>query len=151
MVGVLAGFAPPADAVDLGLERIEATAPGARPVEAREERLERREGVEGERVLALPAARRVLHEARLAEHPEVPADGGSADGERLGDRARRARSLLEHQEDLAADGVCEGLGDGVHGLDERMSNRCVTRCPRAFRAPGVRGDMLREGHEGDDP
>jgi hypothetical protein len=64
---MFAGFAPPPNAVNFGLERIEAATPNARSAELREERFERREGIEGEYVLTLAAAHGVTHKARLAE------------------------------------------------------------------------------------
>lgn len=109
--------------MDLGLERIEAPVPDARPVKAREEGLQRREGLEGERVLALAAAHRVAHEARFAEHPEVPADGRAAHGKHVGDSAGRARRIAKRLEDLAPDRISERLGDGIHVA---MGNTFVT-------------------------
>ncbi len=117
--------------MNFGLERIEAAAPNARPAELREERFERHESVEGELVLSLSTAHGVLHEARFAEHPQVPADGGAAHGEGLGDRAGRTRRLVKHHEDLAADGVGERLSDGVHGQYVTTLLLVVNRNPSA--------------------
>ena len=62
-------------AAECGLEGIEATAPNARSAELREERVKRREGVGGERVLTLAAAHGVTHEARLEGRNEAAYPG----------------------------------------------------------------------------
>jgi hypothetical protein len=107
----------PTNAVNFGLDGVETLTPDARRAEAREERLERGERSEVERILTLATADRVTHEAGLAEHAEMSADRWPAHVEGVRDHSGISRGLVQHDEDLTSDRIDESLGDGVHGRD----------------------------------
>jgi hypothetical protein len=100
--------------VNFRLEGIETLTPDVRRTEAREERFERGERREVERILTLAAADRVTHEAGLAEHTQMSADRWPAHVDGVRDHSGIPRGLVQHDEDLTPYRIGEGLGDGVH-------------------------------------
>lgn len=122
--------------MNFGFERVEAPVPDIRTAEARQKCFEWLERAEIERVLTLAAVRHVADEARLTEHAKVPADSGATHLERLGDDAGGARSLVQHEKDLAPNRISEGLGHGIHG---GMCNEVVTRWQACF-GPAARDE-----------
>ena len=77
-------------------------------------RFELDQRVELQLVGALTADGFVDNEAGFTQHAQVTADRRAADQEATCNVAGSAGTTAQQQQNLPADGVSEGLGDGVH-------------------------------------
>ena len=111
---LLGGAAASLDAVHFGGESVEMRFPSCGSMQLPQVRLELGQRLEAQLVSALTSDRLVENEAGFPEHAQVTADRGSADREAIGDGAGSAGTAAQQQQNLPANGVREGLSDGIH-------------------------------------
>lgn len=102
------------DPVHLGRESVEVRFPGGGSMQLAQVRFELGQRVETQLVSALTSHRFVYNEAGFTQHAQVTTDRRAADGEALRNGASGGGTTAQQQQNPPADGVSQGLGDGVH-------------------------------------